>query len=676
MTQPEAQKYIYDPEVRDTLAGEVEALGLEIPRDPNSPDYESFIEQLRAKDPRLATRLSLARIPEAELHASRLLQEQARAIDGRESFMERLTARVTRKTPNGTPVPDLRRLGIVGGGVLIALLGAFLFWPRPPRAVAATSATTTATTPPGDTEAGGATDTTRAPSPPPTESAATAPLPQAPVSSSGSTSGVGEGQTVAPTESQLSTPSYTPPAYANDTSSGDTPPSSAAVYTPPPALDSSGGSTPPPAVSSTEPDTTAAPGAVSSPPAASASVASTAPDWGSASPPPVTVTPPPPMTVTPADAPPPQVTENFAGSQPNSTPASPATVAGAASPSGTARGGANSRLSVIYTAASGQPGEAPRTGRMTVISGNGADTGNDAAFSHAGSAQGPEGTGNPGGESRSTRSRNLSVIYDGQATNRPTSSGPGQNQNSGQADARTQVPQNGQPAPTATTSPTQDAPSKVLYSAAEPAGAAPATQGNGQNGQVSPTVPASGSPFQMGQLIPAQMAVALELIEGASMEFFMVTPADRGAYVWKGTATLDGSKRVQMNFTELALPDGQVIPVRASGIAQDGTLGLKPSFRPSAPAAAIDAVRGTLSGIQEAASAQLQAGTAVVGNGVTVVTKAPPNFWLSLAGGAVNSFKLPATTASVVTLARIERGTPINILFGGSGSAAGDGTTR
>ncbi|MBI0446999.1 hypothetical protein [Deinococcus sp. DB0503] len=667
MTQPEAQKYIYDPEVRDTLAGEVEALGLEIPRDPNSPGYESFIEQLRAKDPRLATRLSLARIPEAELHASRLLQEQARAIDGRESFMERLTARVTRKTPNGTPVPDLRRLGIVGGGVLIALLGAFLFWPRPPRAVAATSATTTATTPPGDTEAGSTTGTTRAPSPPPTESAVTAPLPQAPVSSSGSTSGVGEGQTVAPTESQLSTPSSTPPAYAKDASSGDTPPSSAAVYTPPPALDSSGVSTPPPAVSSMEPDTTAAPGAVFSPPAASASVVTTAPDWGSAS--------PPPVTVPPADAPPAQVTENFAGSQPNSASTSPATVAGATSPSGTARG-ANSRLSVVYTAASGQPGEAARTGRMTVISGNGADTGSDAAFPRAGSAQGPEGTGNPAGESRSTRSRNLSVIYDGQATNRPTSSGPGQNQNSGQADARTQVPQNGQPAPTATTSPTQDAPSKVLYSAAEPAGAAPATQGNGENGQASLTVPASGSPFQMGQLIPAKMAVALELIEGASMEFFTVTPADRGAYIWKGTATLDSAKRVQMNFTELALPDGQVIPVRASGVAQDGTLGVKSSFRPSAPAAAIDAVRGTLSGIQEAASAQLQAGTAVVGNGVTVVTKAPPNFWLSLAGGAVNSFKLPATTTSVVTLARIERGTPINILFGGSGSAAGDGTTR
>ena len=159
------------------------------------------------------------------------------------------------------------------------------------------------------------------------------------------------------------------------------------------------------------------------------------------------------------------------------------------------------------------------------------------------------------------------------------------------------------------------------------------------------------------------------------MEFFVNTPAAQGDYVWRGTATLDGSKRVQMNFTELALPDGRVIPVRASGVSTDGTLGVKPGFRPSAPAAAIDAVRGTLSGVQEAANAQLQAGTTVIGNGATVVTKAPPNFWLSLLGGAVNSFKLPATTTSVVNLAHIDRGTPINILFGG-GSVAGDGAAR
>ncbi|MBB5234196.1 hypothetical protein [Deinococcus budaensis] len=739
MTHPDPQTYIYDPEVVDTLSSEVEALGLEIPRDPNSPDYAAFMEQLRAKNPGLATRVSLARIPESEVRASALLQEQARAIDGRESFVERITARVTRRTPNGAPVPDARRLGIIGAGLLIGTLGAFMFWPRQPKTVTA-SATAT---PPGaaqseNVQAGSDTESAGGPPRLPTEPVETSPLAPAPGSSTGSTPGIGTGQTVAPTESQVTAPSYTAPSYANDTSSSySPPPSSPSVYTPPPAVNSSTASTPP-AMSSATPDTTAAPDDTAAPevftppPAASISAATPEPDWSTVYTPPVSVdtpppavnsttastppavssatpdttaapddtaapvvfTPPPaasisaatpgpdsntastpPVTVTPTTPPPVQVSENFAGSQLNSAATSPATAAGPTSPSGRA-GGAASGLHVAYTAANGQQGEGQRTGRMAVLSVRGADAGNEASTASAGSGQGAEGAGNSTGGANDARSRNLKVIYDAKATNRITSSGTGQNQNQGQSGTQAQAPQNGQTTETGSTSSTpppqaQDGRSKVLYSAPEQASAAPVAQGNGQ---ASSSAPASASPFQMGQLIPANMVVALDLIEGAGVEFFVNTPAAQGNYVWKGTATLDGSKRVQMNFTELALPDGQVVPVRASGVATDGTLGVKPGFRPSAPAAAIDAVRGTLSGVQEAANAQLQAGTTVVTGGATVVTKAPPNFWLSLLGGAVNSFKLPSTTASVVTLAHIDRGTPINVLFGGS--VAGDGAPR
>lgn len=678
MTHPEPQTYIYDPEVVDTLSREVEALGLEIPRDPNSPDYAAFMEQLRAKNPGLATRVSLARIPESEVRASILLQEQARAIDGRESFVERLTARVTRRTPNGAPVPDARRLGIIGAGLLIGTLGAFMFWPRQPKTVTAR----TMATPPGaaqseNVEAGSDTESAGGPPRLPTEPMETSPLAPAPGSSTGSTPGTGTGQTVAPTESQV-----TAPSYANDTSSSySPPPSSPGVSTPPPAASISTADTPPTvtAVSSAPPDpivtpdAPAAPVIFTPPPADSTPAATPDPDWDT----PHT----PPVTVTPATAPSTQVSENFAGSPPSSVPNStaPPTVAGNASPPEAAGGAPSPRIHVAYTAADGQQADAPRTGRMAVLSVGGTAGEGEASTASSGGGQGAEGTGNPGGTGAAsgTRSRNLGVIYDAKATNRIMSYGTSQNQNPGQAEAQAQAAQNGQTTATAgpPPAPAQDGRSKVLYSAAAQTDAAPATQGNGQNGQAAPSAPAAASPFQMGQLIPANMVVALDLIEGASVEFFVNTPAAQGHYVWRGTATLDGSRRVQMNFTELALPDGRVIPVRASGVSTDGTLGVKPAFRPSAPAAAIDAVRGTLSGVQEAANAQLQEGTTVIGNGATVVTKAPPSFWLSLLGGAVNSFKLPATTTSVVTLAHIDRGTPIHILFGG-GSVAGDGAPR
>lgn len=680
MTHPEPQTYIYDLEVVDTLSSEVEALGLEIPRDPNSPDYAALMEQLRAKNPSLATRVSLARIPESEVRASALLQEQARAIDGRESFVERLTARVTRRTPNGAPVPDARRLGIIGAGLLMGTLGAFMFWPRQPKTVTAR----TMATPPGaaqseNVQAGSDTESAGGPPRLPTEPVETSPLAPAPGSSTVSTPGIGTGQTVAPTESQVTAPSYTAPSYANDTSSSYSPPSSSpSVSTPPPAASISTADTPPAvtAVSSAPPDpivtpnAPAAPVVFTPPPADSTPAATPDPDWD---------TPYiPPVTVTPATAPSTQVSENFAGSPPSSVPNSnaPATVAGSASPPGTAGGAPSPRIHVAYTAADGQQADAPRTGRMAVLSVGGTAGEGEASTASSGGGQGAEGTGNPGGAGAAsgTRSRNLGVIYDAKATNRITSYGTSQNQNPGQAEPQAQAAQNGQTTATAgpPPAPTQDGRSKVLYTAAAQTDAAPATQGNGQ---AAPSAPAAVSPFQMGQLIPAIMVVALDLIEGASVEFFVSTPAAQGNYVWRGTATLDGSKRVQMNFTELALPDGRVIPVRASGVSTDGTLGVKPTFRPSAPAAATDAVRGTLSGVQEAANAQLQAGTTVIGNGATVVTKAPPNFWLSLLGGAVNSFKLPATTTSVVNLAHIDRGTPIHILFGG-GSVAGDGAPR
>lgn len=630
MTDETQPYFVYDQEQIATLRPLIAAHGLELPEDPNDASFGDVINALKVRDPQLAAQASLARVDDAELHSSALLQEQAAALQGQENLIERLTKRFSRRTTNGAPVVDMRMVGAAAAGVTILGLGALMFIPR---SASGASTTTTVQKTETETEESPA-QTTTAPSGLPQYPAETSPLQPPPQSTQAASSAV------APTASDLSTPAYSPPAY-DDSASSYTPSPAATAYTPPPAV-----YTPPPST----PD-------VSEPTSGSSDLPSaTMPEPVST---PVDVTPMPAPSSAPATPTPVNWDEIYGQTASASTPApvgmpvqvnepgASATPAAAAASrpasEGTPVTPPRPRINTVYAAAA-PAASAQRTGRMTTWT-------SESASRPAGSDTGAAGAGaqsaTAAGATRAPAGSALRVIYDPKASAGFKALGQS---DTPQDAART--PQRPPNEGVSTTTPVAGNGTKVLYSAA-PAAASSGTATTESGATAQAASPSAPLPFQMGQLIPAQMVVALDLMEGTSVEFFVTTPSAQGNYVWKGTATLDATKRVQMAFTELALPNGQTLRIRATGVSADGTIGLTPSFRASAPSAAIDAVRGTLTGVQQAANAQLQAGTTVIANGQTTVSKTAPPFWMTLLGGAVNSFKLPESTASVVTLGHI-----------------------
>ena len=700
--------YVYDREAIQTLEPTVKALGLEVPNDPSSSEFEVLIQELRSKNPSLAAQVALTRVPLAEINSARLLEEQARTIEGREGLSEWFQRFSSKRNTNGNAVPNMQLLVILGGVAGIAALAAVLFWPRAAPVVArnappaAATASEIPTNPKGTTGTQATTSSAAEPGAAMT-SDLTAP-PQNDVAAS---------TTVAPTANQVTTPSYVAPTYPPGASSSYTP----AAPTPPVSSTASSARTgeagpvpvytPSPAGETAYPelaDPSANSGVPTSAQADPAPFGEPAPASGQ----PSAFTPFPTDSPTAADLPGGTEAQNLQGGSSDSGP-----TAAAADPSGASPGPQRSGLHVVYAAS--QDGQGAELTAAT----NKAHLG--AVYTSQTPASGESGTADVGGGAGNPR--RLAVMYarqggagiEGSRTeaaltapetvnsqNADTQSGdtaagvagaPGlviaQAQDSARLEAasmnRSKVLYSApsrastSAAPGEPSSPSvQDAESvgaggtRVLYSAAAPL-VQPAAQTTAPGEAVSPATAdeAQGqSPFLPGQLIPARVMTAMDLYEGASVEFFVETPTPQGSFFWKGVATLGPSKRILMDFTSVRLPDGRTVPVQAAGASANGTLGVVPSFRASSPTAAIDALRGTLGGIQNAANAQIAAGTAVVGNGLATVTKSAPPFWLSVLSGTVNSFKLPETTNSVITLGRLEQGASISLVYGASSGAA------
>lgn len=642
---PEIPTYVYDYDRLDALRPAVEAAGFAVPDDANDPAFAQLVNDLKADHPQLATQLTLSRIDQRELASGALLRQQAQALAGRENFMEAMRSRFSRKTTNGASVVDARTVGIAAAGVGVVALGVLMFMPKKPAQAATATATQTTTT----AEATPTTDpaaTTTVPasglaSPPPADSSAV---------TGSDTSNV---STVAPTASDLGTPSYTQPDYGSTSSTYSTP--STTTYSTPPAAETS--------------SAFASPAPAYDPPATSYSApASAAPVPLTPEPIEVQTSPTPaPVAVSPADtAPTPTTVDWSAIYTPPSTPTAPAA---ASTPSA----GTVPAATAVAPAAT----DAPRTGRMTVVYQSGvaatqapARTGRMAVWTPSGgqnqgaapSAAAPVGTSPAAGSAAGEASN---VVYQSKTT-------AGVKVLYGGTDAATSAPQNTQAAVNAVrpAAGVAERGMRVLYTApareTAQGTAAPAAQA-ASGSQGAPADASDALPFQMGQVIPARMVVGVDLIQGAEMQFFVVTPGPQGNYTWKGAASMDASKRIQMKFSELALPNGRVVKVQATGVSVDGTVGVTPQFRSASPTAAINALQGAMTGVQNAANAYLQAGTTTVTGSSTTITKTPPPFWLSLASGVVNSFTLPGNTASVVTVGSVPQGTPINILFVGVG---------
>jgi hypothetical protein len=174
----------------------------------------------------------------------------------------------------------------------------------------------------------------------------------------------------------------------------------------------------------------------------------------------------------------------------------------------------------------------------------------------------------------------------------------------------------------------------------------------------APTIPSPT--FQPGQQVEAKLATAVLTLEGGQVP---VVAESEGA-IWIGVASLDASRRVQVSF-ERVVQSGQAANLQAMALDAQGVPGLQAVLEEQAPSLASDMLRAAVNGVSTYVQglASASSSTVLPGGGAVQNKEAPP-LGLTLLGEIGKLFALPQGQASVVRLARVDKGTPILILVG------------
>lgn len=220
-------------------------------------------------------------------------------------------------------------------------------------------------------------------------------------------------------------------------------------------------------------------------------------------------------------------------------------------------------------------------------------------------------------------------------------------------------------APLAPSSDTGSAPSSMLSFVAgnETTPGGGAAVNNTAATSNTPPAPTVASPYRLGQRILATLETGVYVAQGGGT--LPVYARTQDGTLWRGTVSLDRTKRVLITFDRAVLKDGTEVAVQAAAYNLDGTPGLKAQYRDIAPTLANDLIRSAISGVKDYADAKLQATTTTTsaGGAVTVERKVP-TIWESVAGSATGIFQLPTTQNTFVTVAQIPVGAQFALVYG------------
>ncbi|ADY27613.1 hypothetical protein Deipr_2496 (plasmid) [Deinococcus proteolyticus MRP] len=134
--------------------------------------------------------------------------------------------------------------------------------------------------------------------------------------------------------------------------------------------------------------------------------------------------------------------------------------------------------------------------------------------------------------------------------------------------------------------------------------------------------------------------------------------------VWKGTASLDGAKRVQIMFDQ-ALIQGEVHSIAADAYGRDGYPGIPANISTKAPTLAADILNGFGKGALAFGQAYLNGTqkTQTIGGTTTTTQETRPNFWVAAGSGVLtDAVRFPNTQGGLVAVAEIKPGTPISVV--------------
>ncbi|WP_243027847.1 hypothetical protein [Thermus albus] len=164
-----------------------------------------------------------------------------------------------------------------------------------------------------------------------------------------------------------------------------------------------------------------------------------------------------------------------------------------------------------------------------------------------------------------------------------------------------------------------------------------------------------------GTLLRGKLLTGVYLVPGKTVP--VAVELESGA-VMVGQARFEATGRVWIDLDTL-VEGGQVLGVTAVALeAQEVTQGLVAKVGEEAPTLLADLVRGSLGGISDFVKATLEATNVVAlpGGGQAVQRTVPP-LELFLLARAANLVALPQDQTAVLRTVRVDRGTPLYVLF-------------
>ncbi|MFC6662624.1 hypothetical protein [Deinococcus multiflagellatus] len=183
------------------------------------------------------------------------------------------------------------------------------------------------------------------------------------------------------------------------------------------------------------------------------------------------------------------------------------------------------------------------------------------------------------------------------------------------------------------------------------------------NNKVEGEAPATASPYRLGQRVLATLETGVYVAQGGGT--LPIYASTQDGTLWRGTVSLDRTKRVLIVFDRAVLRDGTEVEVQASAYNLDGTPGLVAQYRDIAPTLANDLIRSAVSGVRDYVDAKLQAtSTTTSTGGAVTVERQVPTIWESVAGSATGIFQLPTTQNTFVTVAQIKVGMQFALVYG------------
>lgn len=159
-----------------------------------------------------------------------------------------------------------------------------------------------------------------------------------------------------------------------------------------------------------------------------------------------------------------------------------------------------------------------------------------------------------------------------------------------------------------------------------------------------------------GQLLDGVLEDGILTTPGSTLPVLVRT--DEG--VWRGTSSLNDVGRVEINLSEIA-HGGDVTPMNAIVIGEDGYPGVAAELREETPAIAADLIGAGLRGVNRYVSELAESRTTTLDSDQVIVNEQPVPLEWAIGGSVAELFSPDPSERSLVRVAQLPAGTRVKV---------------